>query len=346
VYSGEFKIWEHLVFLHAIATWARFIQQQNYSIQMKEDGIISGMHPWLRLLLLLILSFTGLLVATVAGVLIMVPFWGMEFLEAVLGQNGATIMDRINYARLMQILTHFGLFIIPSLAFAWLICTRPFKYLQADKSPKGNILFMSILLMLAALPLVSLLMEINLRLTLPDVLAPVEDWMRRAEEGAGELTKVFLHVDTIQGLLFNLFMIAVIPAIGEEFLFRSILIKNLRSWGASGHLAVWISAVIFSAIHMQFFGFLPRLFLGALLGYMFLWTGNIWVPIVAHFFNNAMAVIMYFLLFNKMTTLDLEQLRTQHAFDPSALWIYALSAVSVVFLFFLIKRETTPQIKF
>ena len=116
--------------------------------------------------------------------------------------------------------------------------------------------------------------------------------MRQAESDAMRMTQAFLVMNTPLDLLINLFIIAVIPALGEELLFRGLIQKLVYKWKSNIHLSIWLTAFLFSAVHMQFLGFFPRMLLGALLGYMLVWTGSLWLPIIAHFTNNALAVLM------------------------------------------------------
>ena len=262
---------------------------------MEDRGVLGAAHPAAKLVLLAILALAGLFLTLIIGMLVAIPFFGQEVFNQLLQGSGLDLTNNLNFSRYFQTLSHIGLFIVPSVVFGILVGRRPFIYLKGKQKPWLVSLLISALIMLAALPLVNFLMEINFKLSLPQAFSGIEEWMRRAEEGAELVTKMFLGVSTWQALLFNIFMIAVIPAIGEEFIFRGILLKLLRQWFGSVHAAVWLSAFLFSAMHMQFFGFLPRLFLGLVLGYMFVWSGNIWVPVFAHFFNNAAAVIIYFL---------------------------------------------------
>jgi len=108
--------------------------------------------------------------------------------------------------------------------------------------------------------------------------------------------------------MFNLFMIALIPALGEEFLFRGVLQRIFGEWFKNPHLAVWLAAILFSLAHYQFLGFMPRIILGALFGYIFLWTGNIWMPILAHFVNNTVGVIYYYLFSQGKIGVDPQQI--------------------------------------
>lgn len=274
---------------------------------MEDRGILGGAHPAAKLILLALLALVSLFVTMIVGLVVAMPFFGNDITSLVLQGEGLDLSQNLDFSRYFQTLSHIGLFIVPALVFALLVGRRPLLYLKVSRRPLWMSVLISALIMIAALPLVNYLMEVNLRLSLPSFLGGLEEWMRQAEESAGEVTRMFLEVATWQGLLFNLFMIAVIPALGEEFIFRGIVLKVFRQWTGNAHLAVWISALLFSAMHMQFFGFLPRLLLGLVLGYLFVWSRSLWVPIFAHFFNNAAAVIFYFLHFNGHIRLDIEE---------------------------------------
>lgn len=269
--------------------------------------MLGGAHPAAKLILLIILALVGLFIVMIAGLLIAIPFFGQDITGIILQGEGLDLGENLNFSRYFQTLSHIGLFVVPSVVFAILVGRRPFLYLKAASKPFWVSLGISVLIMIAALPLVNFLMEINLKLSLPAWMSGLEEWMRLAEENAEVVTRMFLEVSSYKALLFNIFMIAVIPAIGEEFIFRGIVLRLFRQWTGSAHAAVWISALLFSAMHMQFFGFLPRLFLGLVLGYMFVWSRNIWVPVFAHFFNNAAAVIFYFMHHNGLINIDIEE---------------------------------------
>ena len=128
-------------------------------------------------------------------------------------------------------------------------------------------------------------------MALPDWLSGIEQWMRAKEDYADHMLEVIMTPETFSGMWLNLLIIAVLPAIGEELIFRGVFQKTLRDLFRSGHLSVWITSVLFSAIHFQFYGFLPRLILGLVFGYIFLWSRNIWLPVIAHFINNAVPTV-------------------------------------------------------
>ena len=132
---------------------------------------------------------------------------------------------------------------------------------------------------------------LNKQMELPSFMEPIESWMRSQEETTEQLTLKLLAGGGIITLFFNLIVIAVAAGITEEFLFRGALQRIIGKWTYNHHIIIWSAAIIFSTFHMQFFGFLPRMLLGAYFGYLLYWTRNIWIPVFAHFVNNAIAVI-------------------------------------------------------
>ncbi len=174
---------------------------------------------------------------------------------------------------------------------------------------------------------------------LPESLKFIEEWMKGSEKSAEKITKAFLEVSTLPELLFNVLLIAIIPAIGEELLFRGIIQKLCIDGAKNTHLGVWISAILFSAMHMQFFGFLPRMLMGALFGYLFVWTKNLWVPILAHFINNGVAVIISYMIFNGQIPKESENMGVK---QDDFLFII-IGAITVGLLLFFIYENRTSE---
>ena len=133
--------------------------------------------------------------------------------------------------------------------------------------------------------------------------------MRQMEESAKALTERFLNTSSIGMMFVNLFVMAALPAVCEEMMFRGWLQRRL-SRSVNIHVAVWVSAFVFSAIHFQFYGFIPRMLIGAALGYLYFYTGSLWAPIIAHFTNNAAAVITAFLAHNGYTSINFDLIGT------------------------------------
>jgi membrane protease YdiL (CAAX protease family) len=136
---------------------------------------------------------------------------------------------------------------------------------------------------------------------LPTWLNKVEQWMQTSENNANKLTVLFLEAHSLPELLYNIFLIALVPSVGEELLFRGVFQRIFTEWFKNYHLGIWISAILFSLIHFQFYGFLSRLFLGASFGYLLEITKNMWLPILTHFVNNLVGVLIaYFISPEKM----------------------------------------------
>ena len=132
-------------------------------------------------------------------------------------------------------------------------------------------------------------------MSLPEKFSAIETWMRNKEASAQLITDQLLNVHSLGALVLLIFVIGILTGIGEEALFRGLLQKLLWEKTGNKHAAIWIGAIIFSAVHFQFFGFIPRMLLGAFFGYLLVWSGNIWLPITAHFFNNSITVVFHYI---------------------------------------------------
>jgi hypothetical protein len=193
----------------------------------------------------------------------------------------------------LQCLQTIGTFLLPPILCAWIWDEhrKPFSWLKLDRSADAWSYALAVGIMVCAVPSINLLADLNGRIELPDCMAALEQKMREMEDNAALLTERFLQADNVGVLLINLGLMALLPALSEELTFRGTLQQIL----SNRHVAIWATAFIFSAIHMQFYGFVPRMLMGAMFGYIFVWTGSLWVPIVMHFTNNGMAVIAYYL---------------------------------------------------
>ncbi len=160
--------------------------------------------------------------------------------------------------------------------------------------PSQGLFALAILTQLCFLPLNGWLQGINESMSLPESLSGLESMMKSMEESLAEVTEYLTTFDSLGKMISGFIVIAIIAGIGEELIFRGLIQRKLYSLFKNPHLAIWVAAFIFSAIHMQFYGFIPRLMLGALFGYFYYWSGNIWVPIAAHIFNNGFAVVLYY----------------------------------------------------
>jgi membrane protease YdiL (CAAX protease family) len=189
--------------------------------------------------------------------------------------------------------------------------------------------------MLCFIPMMSLLAYWNESMQLPASFEGIQQWMRASEDSASVMTKQIVEESTWSGLLINLIILAVVPAIGEEMVFRGCLQNIFGRWILNKHIVIWLVAIIFSAFHMQFFGFIPRMLLGAFFGYLYVWSKNIYLPIFGHFVNNASATITAFYYTRK--GIPFEEMNN---FEQEPIWVYLASLIFTAIFVLLYYRST------
>jgi membrane protease YdiL (CAAX protease family) len=199
------------------------------------------------------------------------------------------------FMRYILMVQDVAVFIIPSLIILRLMRPDDAERMSEIKVPQLKEIGLVIILAFCIFPITSFTGQINSAMHLPDSLSGVEQWMTRQEDKADDLLDMLIVADTFPAMLLNLLMIAVLPAIAEELIFRGVFQKIFYRLFRSGHLAIWFSAFLFSTIHFQFFGFIPRLILGLVFGYLFYWSGTLWLPVISHFVNNAFPVILSYI---------------------------------------------------
>ncbi|MFK7936534.1 MAG: lysostaphin resistance A-like protein [Saprospiraceae bacterium] len=252
---------------------------------------------------------------------------GMEITQLIGGLSEESTLGERNAVRFYTMINHLTTFVLPALFAAWFLFRKEmWQWLKMHVTPQSTKVIAGAALMVAAFPLVQLSLWLNQQLPLPE-------WMMTMENDTGDMIKGLLVMDSPVELLFNLLIIAVLPGLGEELVFRGLIQQSFRKWFGNPHVAIWVTAFIFSAIHFQFAGFLPRMILGALLGYLFYWTNNLWVPIVAHFVTNGLQVIGAFAAKDLLG--DLEQAEV----EPN--WLAA--AVSVVLVTLIVRYFTNKN---
>lgn len=290
-------------------------------------------HPLISLLLLLLLVFLGAFIFTLIGGAIGGFIYGLKPLfDLASGKPGS-----LEFLKLIQIFSSFGMFIVSALLFAKFESNDWLAYLKL-KDFSVLLFLLTILIMFSFVPILEWSNELNKSMKLPGFLKGIEDWMLRKELEVGNLTKQLLVMNSISVLLVNLLMFVVIPAFGEELIFRGCLQKIFKRLTGNYHIAIWITAIIFSAIHVQFYGFIPRMLLGALFGYLLVWSGSLWLPILAHFMNNAIAVITAYIYQQKGISLDkLDQP------DPVSGSVYLISLVATSALLWFFYNQSLKQ---
>ena len=244
-------------------------------------GIYAGKPALFQLLLLLVSLLLGAIFSSLIGT-------GIFFM---LHGTAGNIMHYPGMMRMMQLISAIGTFLFPALAVAWLCSPDPEAYLCIKRKTDTKILLLVLASMILMSPTITLTALLNKQMVLPSFMAPVEAWMQTQEALAEQLTNTLLAGDGLLTFLSNLVVMALMAGITEEFLFRGALQRIIGQWTANHHIVIWSAAILFSAFHLQFYGFLPRMLLGAYFGYLLYLSRNIWIPVFAHFANNAFAVI-------------------------------------------------------
>ncbi|MEI6681555.1 MAG: CPBP family intramembrane glutamic endopeptidase [Bacteroidota bacterium] len=257
--------------------------------------ILESLTPFSRLLFSVLMIISCFAITFFAGLLLAPSLFGVKTGEVIALLGNLEDAKSINLLQYFQVLQSFGLFIFPVLLSGYFFERSSTRYLHLDKPSRWQVWLLTLCLMFIALPFINWMVDVNEMMKLPSYLKGMEDWMKSSEDQASKLTEVFMKMPTIGAFAFNLLMIAILPAIGEEFLFRGLLQRLLKELTGNIHAAIFISAFFFSAMHMQFYGFLPRMLLGMLFGYLFYWSGSLWVPVWAHLINNGTVVIVAFL---------------------------------------------------
>lgn len=290
-------------------------------------------HP-LNSLLYLLFFFLLSTVLTSIIVLMVVSVFYDDLAIINYSEFGSIKKENLTALKVMQCIGALGQFVLPALLLAR-IDRGKVHYFDLTWNVRYQLVLYAILIVLVASPMLEFLAELNEGLRLPAPFKKIETWMLKSEQDLALLTRAFLSTDTYQGLILNIVMIGLLAAVGEELLFRGCLQTIFSQMIRNKHLAIWSTAFIFSAFHLQFFGFLPRFLLGALFGYLFLWGRSIWYPIIAHFINNVTIVIVAFWLVKRGRDLD-----GLNYMEGNGFGLPLLSFLIVISILFVFRKES------
>lgn len=286
-------------------------------------------HPVLLLLFLVLISAVAAVVFTLIGMI----FWFLTDANASLAAlTDLSSQGSIAFIRIIQISSTMGLFIVGPIAYAFLAEVKIKHYFYFDEKVSWRLLFIVVALLFCSSAFLEWITALNQKMSLPDALKGVEMWMKQKEEEAAELTKNILVMKNYTDLSINLIMIAILPAIGEELFFRGGIQNILGQWFKNHHVAIWVTAILFSAIHLQFYGFFPRMILGALFGYLLVYGRSIWYAILGHFINNGTAVVMAFMMQKQGKSID--EINDSPSFEWYGYLISAILTLILLFAFF------------
>jgi membrane protease YdiL (CAAX protease family) len=286
--------------------------------------------PYLQLLMLIFYAILGLIVCFVLAFIVLFAMYGTELIS----NPAILITPDLKYRPAIQVLLFaqsVGLFLIPPVLLA-ITEGKKVNVFYGLKFPGVKLIALVFVIMILSAPLMEWTTVVNQNMKLPYFLKDLEEWMRRSEDSLMETTMLLLKMSTVWELVLNIFLIALVAAVSEELMFRGAIQRIFNRIFNNQHVAIWFSAFVFSAIHMQFYGFLPRFLLGAGFGYLYLWSGSLWYSILAHFLNNAFAVCQAYYMQKHNLPLDTENV------SYFAWYGYVISFALSIFAFQLFKK--------
>jgi membrane protease YdiL (CAAX protease family) len=292
--------------------------------------------PYLQFLAFIAITFVIIGIGYLIGAGIVMLLFGTKTLSAIaeLNLGGPNVANGL---WILQVVSTTIPIMVAAVLFAQFIVKDPEAYLKNNFKFAWVLPVIIFCVMLISSPLIEFLSSINQKLQLPSFLDGLQQWMLRTEAQAEKVTAILLQMKTIPSFIFKLLLVGLFTSIVEEFMFRGCIQTIFTKWTNNAHAAVWITAALFSAFHMEFFGFLPRMMLGVLFGYFVLWSGSIWTAVWGHFINNGTAVIVSYLFQNKMIKVNPEE---QHIFNWAA---YLFSLIIVLFLLYLYHTVATGK---
>lgn len=238
--------------------------------------------------------------------------------------------DPVTAIRISQTFTTIGTFLVPALLFAYCQDRQWLCYSHADRRPEQSMVNVVLILSITLLPVVGVLSAFNESIMPQE--GSVAEFMRDMEEAANHILELVTSQRGTWDLVSNLLVFAVLAGVCEEFFFQGALQPLMMNWCRNPHIGIIMTALIFSALHFQFYGFIPRFVLGVYLGYLFYWSRSLWLPILAHVLHNALSIMVDFTLQGRGIDTDSLRFTDMHGSTPVAVCCALASAMGIVFL--------------
>ena len=288
--------------------------------------------PWSSVMLTIVIALGGfLIIGPFIGLMLAMPFVEGSFTDFIQNMSSPVGHPELKtpYFIVQGCATFIGLIIIPTLYVVFIEKVNPMDFFRKQRVTLITFV-VTVGIVIFFMGFNSIAIEWNANIDLPHSMQGFENWARRNEDMAMEVTKFLTVFDTPAEFLVGILVIAVFAGVGEELVFRGLLQPALHRLTKNSHVAIWVSAILFSALHMQFFGFVPRVLLGALFGYLYYWSGNLAVPMFAHFVNNAFSVIAMYAVQKGVTDMDVE---STEASSWPIVTTFTLCAVALLYYF-------------
>ncbi len=250
-------------------------------------------HTYMQLIFVGLVLLVGSLVFTGLAFVISSAIWGIDTTQLAMSGYSETVAQ-ISILKVIQFASQLSIFVVPPMALWFIMRKQNPKFICLSKAPLGIHIILIISLFIVFVPFLEYTIVLNEGMSLGTYFSDLEEWMRNSQDLNDQMTTRFLAGTSASTLIVNLIIMAVMPAIGEELLFRGLIMNWFSKVISNIHINILITAIIFSAIHMQFYGFIPRMLLGMLLGYSVYWTKSLWAPILLHFINNGVTVVTFY----------------------------------------------------
>ncbi|MBX2961582.1 MAG: CPBP family intramembrane metalloprotease [Cyclobacteriaceae bacterium] len=302
-----------------------------------KPAIVSDRHPLLSILFIVIMVGIGFtLIGPGIGLAITSLFYDGDLVSALTGEPDYSIFLPLMVTQGIASFT--GLILFP-IIYIVLFERKSLTPFFSFREPWIIIIPLVIMIGLGFLVALTPITEWNMHFQFPEFLKGFGEWAREREDALMGLTKVLTDFQSQRDLIIAFVVVALIPGIGEELVFRGLIQNELERGTRNPHLAIWIAAFLFSAIHTQFFGFVPRMLLGALFGYLYHWSGNLFIPMFAHFFHNGFTLFMLYLFKHGLTDLDVDS-------EEAAPWPWVTTALitTIVLLIYFRKLYTSRNL--
>lgn len=301
------------------------------------NSLLNTHNPWLMLLITLGVAMIGFqFIGSFFGLLLAFPFYSGDldmFIQALLNPTTDENM-RTPFLIIQGTAAITGFIIMP-----WLLLKFYYKGQIADLSSsttKVQLVVITVFIALFFMGVNAPFIEWNQNFVFPEVLAGLEEKLKALEETLAKTSEFITNFDNVGQLFLGLVVVAIIPGIGEEFVFRGLIQNHVYGISKNIHVAIWVSALLFSLFHMQFYGVVPRMLLGAMFGYIYYFSGNIIYPMIAHFFNNGFTLVMLYMFKQDMVEYNIE--------DTEVLpWFQVVFSAGITLLLFFAFQRTAKQ---
>lgn len=263
---------------------------------------------WISVILIFLVAMLGfIIVGPLVGILLASFYFDGDIMMLI--SQLASPADypgvKIPFFIVQGCATFIGLIIIPGLYILAFEKKNPFVLIENKPIFSQSVMLTVLVVIIFMIPN-TFFIDWNANVTLPDFMKGFESWARNKEDIATKVTALLTTFDSLNQFIVAFIVVAVLAGVGEELVFRGMLQPELHRATGNIHAAIWISAIMFSAIHVQFFGFVPRMLLGVLFGYLYYWSGNILIAMLAHFVNNAFSLIMVYLHQLGIVSIDID----------------------------------------